>query len=101
MWRGRDKAIIERIKFVNIPLILVAYNGVSKGRCASENCSVADRSNAPQNVNKTWPGTLITDAFRKSRTGNKSPVRESVRVRFNNDALWVGRAIVGRTGVHI
>jgi hypothetical protein len=36
MWWGRDKAIIERIKFVDIPLILIAYNGVSMGRCTSE-----------------------------------------------------------------
>jgi hypothetical protein len=90
MWWSRDKAVVERVKFVDIPLILVAYNGVSTKRCMSVDCSIANNSNVPEKVNKAWPGALIADAFRKSRTRNESPVRESVRVHFYNNALWVG-----------
>jgi hypothetical protein len=101
LWRSRDKAIIEGVKFVYIPLILVAYNGVSAERYTSEEGSVAEESGAPQKVNEARPGTLITDAFRKSRTRNKSPGRGSVRLYLDNNALWVGRTIMSRTGLYI
>jgi hypothetical protein len=101
MWWSRDKAVIERVKFVNIPLILVAYNGVSTGKYTSEGCSVTNKSNGPEEVNKAWPGALITDAFSKSCTRNESPVRVSVWVHFDNNAFRVGRAIVGGTELHV
>lgn len=61
----------------------------------------AHKSNGPEEVNKAWPSALITDAFGKLCTRNESPVRESVWVRFDNNALRVGRAIVSSTGLHV
>jgi hypothetical protein len=90
MWWSRDKAVVEGVEFVDIPLILVAYNGVSTKRCKSADCSIANNSNVPEKVNKARPGALVADAFRKSRTRNESPVRGSARVHFYDNALWIG-----------
>jgi hypothetical protein len=44
----------------------------------------------PQNLDKAWPDPLIIDAFRKSRTRDKSPMGVTAGVCFDNNALWIG-----------
>jgi hypothetical protein len=44
----RAKAIVEGVKFMDIPLTPEAYNGVSTGRCTSEDCNLADKSDVPE-----------------------------------------------------
>ena len=60
-----------------------------------------DKYNVPQKVNKTRPCTLITDALRKSRTRNKSPLGKTARVRLDNNTPWHGRAFVSVIGLSI